>query len=171
MEIDAANFEPSIIDDTAAPYHIEPDLKATPDSPTGHAKSAPTRHSIVEHQTNLPVEMSSYPILSDADAMHFLSKVPSALFDPPILPPDCQWVCPVPGCLSLFDLKGKLPRQVLEHLTFDEIEFLKTRGFTSKSHRAISIFLVLVDIHYNQHLMDLGIVADSKVSRIHEATR
>jgi hypothetical protein len=104
-------------------------------------------------------------ISMDAEARDLMSTIPKCMFDPPTLPDDCQWVCPVAGCFTPFDLKGKLPRDVLVLLTSQEIDLLTSRAFTSKSQKALSIFFVIVDFHYGEHLSKLGIVADKEVSK------
>jgi hypothetical protein len=101
----------------------------------------------------------------DAETRQLISTIPKCMFDPPTLPADCQWVCPVTGCFTLFNMKGKLPRKVLTQLTPQEIDLLTSRAFTAKSQKALSIFFVIVDVHYDEHLSKLGIVADKDVSK------
>jgi hypothetical protein len=101
----------------------------------------------------------------DAEARRLMSTIPKCMFDPQTLPDDCQWVCPVEGCFAIFDLKGRLPRDVLSLLTPQEIGLLTSRAFTSKSQKALSVFFVIVDFHYGEHLSKLGIVIDKEVSK------
>jgi hypothetical protein len=101
----------------------------------------------------------------DSEARRLMLTIPKCMFDPPTLPDDCQWVCPVEGCFALFDLKGKLPRDVLVLLTPQEIDLLTSRAFTSKAQKASSVFSVIVDFHYGEHLSQLGIVTDKEVSK------
>jgi hypothetical protein len=101
----------------------------------------------------------------DPETRRLMLTIPKCMFDHPTLPDDCQWVCPVEGCFALFDLKGKLSRNVLALLTPQEIDLLTSRAFTSKSQKASSIFSVLVDFHYGEHLSQLGIVTDKEVSK------
>jgi len=120
--------------------------------------SRPVSPIAASYPTSVPQALSL-----DAEASRLMSMIPKCMFDPPILPADCQWVCPVAGCSALFDLKGKLPRSVLMHLSPQEIGLLKSRAFTSKSLEALSIFYMVVDVHYDEHLSKLGIAADKEV--------
>ncbi|KAG8876500.1 hypothetical protein FRC20_001400 [Serendipita sp. 405] len=102
---------------------------------------------------------SSRASTSNPDALRL---IPPVMFERQTLPADCQWSCPVRGCSMVLDFKNDLPRWVLDLLTHKEKKYLSKGGWSAKSSRIQSYFLKMLNLHYSDHLADLGLVTDGR---------
>ncbi|KAG8855075.1 hypothetical protein FRB91_002691 [Serendipita sp. 411] len=102
---------------------------------------------------------SSRASTSNPDALRL---IPPVMFERQTLPADCQWSCPVRGCSMVLDFKNDLPRWALDLLTHKEKKYLSKGGWSAKSSRIQSYFLKMLNLHYSDHLADLGLVTDGR---------